>query len=182
MRVLTTEIPGVLIIEPRVFSDSRGCFFESFQAERYHQYGINLPFVQDNISHSVKNTVRGLHYQLEKPQGKLVYVSYGKVLDVVLDIRLNSPTFGKAIWFELDDVEHKQIYIPPGLAHGFSVLSERAGFNYKCTDYYSPSAERGVRWDDPDLNIQWQVENPLLSPKDTQYVSLKDIPKDQLFL
>lgn len=181
MQIHTTELEGVLLIEPKVFVDARGYFFESFQLERYQQQGISLPFVQDNISHSVKNTVRGLHYQLERPQGKLVYVTLGKVLDVVVDIRLGSSTFGKALWFKLDDQNHHQVYVPPGFAHGYAVLSEKAIFNYKCTDYYHPASERGILWNDPDLNIAWSVENPVLSAKDAVYPCLKDVARDQLF-
>jgi dTDP-4-dehydrorhamnose 3,5-epimerase len=181
MRVLTTELSGVLIIEPKVFSDSRGYFFESFQAERYRQHNIPDKFVQDNISHSVKNVVRGLHYQLAKPQGKLVFVTYGKVKDVIVDIRVSSPTFGKHVCVELSDENYRQVYIPPGFAHGFSVLSDVAGFMYKCTDYYDPSSERGILWNDPDLQIAWSVDNPILSGKDNEYPCLKNISKDQLF-
>ena len=182
MRVLTTEIEGVVIIEPRVFADERGFFYESFQSQRYHGHGMPLQFVQDNFSHSVKHTIRGLHYQLNHPQGKLVMVQYGSVLDVIVDIRMSSPTFGKAISIELDDKMPKQIYMPPGVAHGFCMLSDVVGFSYKCTDYYSPEDERGIIWDDPDLMIPWPTSAPILSPKDKEYLRLKDINKDELFL
>jgi dTDP-4-dehydrorhamnose 3,5-epimerase len=181
MRVLTTELDGVVIIEPKIFTDPRGYFYESFQAERYQQHGIAMPFVQDNVSHSVKNVVRGLHYQLQKPQGKLVYVFYGSVLDVAVDIRVSSPTFGKIFYTELSAENHRQIYIPPGFAHGFCVLSDTAGFIYKCTDYYDPVSERGVIWNDPDLMIPWPVKDPILVEKDKMYSRLKDISDDQLF-
>jgi dTDP-4-dehydrorhamnose 3,5-epimerase len=180
MNVLMTELPGVLIIEPRVFPDSRGCFFETFQAERYQQQGIPARFVQDNFSRSTQHVVRGLHYQLEHPQGKLVFVTYGRVLDIVVDVRWDSPTFGKAITIELNDQQARQVYIPPGFAHGFCVLSERADFIYKCTDYYYPAGERGILWNDPDLAIAWPVPEPILSIKDAVYPRLKDIAKDQL--
>lgn len=182
MRVLTTELAGVLIIEPKVFSDNRGYFFESFQAERYLQHGIPGHFVQDNFSHSVKNTLRGLHYQLKHPQGKLISVSYGSVLDVIVDIRLSSPTFGESLCIELNAESPKQVYIPPGMAHGFFVLSDTVGFCYKCTDYYHPQDERGILWNDPDLKIGWPADEPILSPKDKEYPRLKDVPKDQLFI
>lgn len=182
MRILTTELEGVLIIQPRRFEDTRGFFFESYQEQRYHEQGITSRFVQDNFSHSIKNVVRGLHYQLERPQGKLVYLSYGTVLDVIVDIRLSSPTFGKSITIEISDTNGQQVYVPPGFAHGFCVLSEKAGFHYKCTDFYHPSSERGILWNDPDLKISWPTTNPVLIPKDTTYPCLKDVAKDQLFL
>lgn len=181
MRVLTTELSGVLMIEPKIFQDNRGYFYETYQAERYQNQGITAHFVQDNFSHSTKNSVRGLHYQLERPQGKLIYVVYGRVLDVVVDIRLSSPTFGKATTIELDDVTQRQVYIPPGFAHGFCVLSDTAGFIYKCTDYYHPPSERGILWNDPDLNIPWPVEDAILSPKDLLYPPLKNMTEDNLF-
>lgn len=181
MKVLETELPGVLIIEPHIFNDARGYFYETFQAERYAQHGIKENFVQDNFSSSVKNTVRGLHYQLEHAQGKLVFVTRGHVLDVIVDIRVGSPAFGKAITIDLSEDNHRQVYIPQGLAHGFCVLSEHANFLYKCTDYYYPAAEFGVCWNDPDLQIAWPaIANPLLSPKDALYPRLKDIDKAQL--
>lgn len=181
MKVLTTELDGVLILEPRVFPDNRGFFYETFQAQRYADLGIPGPFVQDNFSHSVKNAVRGLHYQLERPQGKLVFVTSGKVMDVIVDIRKSSKTFGKAITVELSDDVARQVYIPPGFAHGFCVLSETAGFMYKCTDYYHPPSERGIAWNDPDLNIAWPVKEAIVSGKDLEYSNLNQIAKDQLF-
>lgn len=180
MRVLTTELSGVLLIEPKVFSDARGYFFESFQAERYAEHGISTRFVQDNESYSLKNVIRGLHYQLERPQGKLVHVSLGSVIDIIVDIRLDSPTFGKSLSFELSAENHRQLYIPPGFAHGYCALSDMARFVYKCTDYYHPQSEFGVLWNDPDLNITWPVKDPILSAKDAEYPRLKDIPKEYL--
>jgi dTDP-4-dehydrorhamnose 3,5-epimerase len=181
MKVIETELPGVLIIEPRIFHDTRGYFYETFHADRYQSCGIKETFVQDNFSRSKKNVVRGLHYQREHAQGKLVFVTYGQVFDVVVDIRSDSPAFGKAITVELSDQNNRQVYIPPGLAHGFCVLSERADFLYKCTDFYYPASEFGVCWNDPDLKISWPViEESILSPKDAVYPQLKDIPKDQL--
>lgn len=181
MKVTSTELSGVLIIEPKVFCDSRGFFFETFQAERYAEYGMQLAFVQDNSSRSCKGVLRGLHYQLPYAQGKLVWVTRGQVFDVFVDIRYNSPTFGKWQSIILDAEEPRQIYIPPGFAHGFCVLSDEADFHYKCTDYYTPATEKGVRWDDPELNISWPVANPVLSPKDMAYPKLRDIAKEELF-
>lgn len=180
MKVTTTEIKDVFIIEPKVFHDSRGYFFETFQAKRYPEHAIPTEFPQDNFSHSTRHTLRGLHYQLEQPQGKLVYVVYGKVMDVVVDIRKSSPTFGKVFTFMLDAENPKQIYLPPGCAHGFCVLSETAGFVYKCTDYYHPASEFGVAWNDPALKINWPTATPELSPKDAIFPYLKDIPSERL--
>lgn len=180
MQVQTTEIPGVVIIEPKRFQDERGFFFETFQAKRYQQYGISTHFVQDNFSHSVKNVIRGLHYQIEHAQGKLVFVAVGKVLDVIVDIRLGSPAFGKCITIELSSDNNRQVYVPPGCAHGFCVLSDAASFVYKCTDYYYPQGERGIIWNDSDLGIEWSTSSPLLSPKDAILPRLKDIPQEQL--
>lgn len=180
MNIIQTELAGVVIIELRSFKDSRGYFFEIFQAERYSQYGLPTQFVQDNFSRSSKNVIRGLHYQLERPQGKLVCVTQGQVLDVVVDVRVGSPTFGKSIAVELSDQNFRQLYIPPGFAHGFCVLSERADFIYKCTDYYYPAGERGILWNDPDLQIPWPIKDPILSEKDAIFPCLKDIQTDQL--
>jgi dTDP-4-dehydrorhamnose 3,5-epimerase len=181
MKITETILPGVLIIEPRTFHDDRGYFYETFHAERYEQYGIKEKFVQDNFSSSTKNVVRGLHYQMEHAQGKLVFVTYGQVLDVIVDIRVGSATFGKAITVDLNDQNNRQVYIPPGLAHGFCVLSETANFLYKCTDFYYPASEFGLRWDDPDLQIEWpDIKTPILSAKDAVYPCLKDIPESQL--
>lgn len=181
MNVIETELPGVVIIEPKVFGDSRGFFFESFQAERYAAHGIPA-FVQDNVSRSQKGVLRGLHYQLEKPQGKLVYVLTGAVLDVAVDIRVGSPTFGRAVWVELNDTNHRQLYIPPGFAHGFCVLSDTADFFYKCTDYYYPAAERSILWNDPALQIPWPIKDPILSAKDQVGLLLNEVTQDNLFV
>ncbi len=162
MKVTPTELPEVLLVEPRVFRDDRGYFFESFQADRYAQQGMTLDFVQDNVSRSCQDTLRGLHYQLEKPQGKLVWITHGKIMDVIADIRQGSPTFGRSITLILDAENPQQIYIPPGFAHGFCVLSEFADFYCKCTDYYYPAGERGVHWRDPTLNIQWPLKEAIL--------------------
>ncbi|UVL24130.1 dTDP-4-dehydrorhamnose 3,5-epimerase [Pseudomonas donghuensis] len=168
MNVIATRLPGVLIIEPKVFGDSRGFFFESFNARTFQeQTGITSQFVQDNHSGSQKGVLRGLHYQLENIQGKLVRVTRGEVLDVAVDIRRSSPTFGQWVSTRLSADNHRQLWVPEGFAHGFVVLSDNAEFLYKTTDYYNPAAERCIRWDDPDLAIDWQLdEAPQLSAKD----------------
>lgn len=170
-----TPIPGVIVIKPKVFGDSRGFFYESFRKDLALEYGINEDFVQDNFSRSVKNTLRGLHYQIEQPQAKLVSCVKGAVLDVCVDIRKGSPTFGETFSIELNDENRFMLFIPKGLAHGFSVLSEQADFFYKCSDYYLPSAERGVLWNDEALGINWKVQQPILSEKDTKHPVLSEI-------
>ncbi|WP_060478279.1 dTDP-4-dehydrorhamnose 3,5-epimerase [Pseudomonas monteilii] len=175
MNIIATEIPDVVIIEPKVFGDSRGFFFESFSAREFKkQTGFDGHFVQDNHSRSQRGVLRGLHYQIDNPQGKLVRVVQGEVLDVAVDIRRSSPTFGRWVARRLNATDHLQFWIPPGFAHGFLVLSESADFLYKTTDYYNPAAERSIRWDDPDLGIDWGVANPTLSAKDQAAVLLKD--------
>jgi dTDP-4-dehydrorhamnose 3,5-epimerase len=174
------ELPEVLLLEPRVFGDRRGYFLEIFQARRYAEAGVPGPFVQDNLSFSRHGVVRGLHYQLAHPQGKLVMVAVGRVFDVVLDIRRGSPTFGRWVSLILEEESHRQLYIPPGFAHGFQVLSQSAVFLYKCTDYWAPGDEYGVRFDDPDLGIPWPVPEAILSDKDRELPRLRDIPPEQL--
>ena len=176
MNVVTTDLPGVLIIEPKVFGDERGFFYESFNAKAFEEAtGLNTPFVQDNHSRSQKGVLRGLHYQLQNTQGKLVRVTAGEVLDVAVDIRRSSPHFGKWVAVRLSAANNRQLWIPEGFAHGFVVLSDYAEFLYKTTDYYNPSAERCIRWDDPDLAIDWQLDAaPQLSAKDKVGVLLKD--------
>lgn len=179
MQIIKTEISGLLVIIPDVFSDERGYFFESFNENTFKKADIDLQFVQDNISKSKKHTIRGLHYQVgEKAQGKLCKVVYGNVLDVAVDIRFGSPTFGKYFSCELSEENHKQLWIPPGFAHGFSVLSDVAIFTYKCTSFYSKQDERSIIFNDPDLNIDWKVEIPIVSEKDLSAVFFKDIKKD----
>lgn len=178
MKVVETKLPGVIIFEPDVYADARGYFQEIFQKERYQAHGIDLTFVQDNISRSKQHVLRGLHFQVEQPQGKLVFVSRGRVFDVAVDVRYGSPTFGEFIAVILDDENHRQVYIPPGFAHGFCVLSDEADFIYKCTDYYHHSSERGILWNDADIAIPWPVTNPILSTKDSQNALLKDISPD----
>ena len=176
MKVTPTELPGVLIVEPQVFGDARGFFLESFHAERYAAAGIPGPFVQDNLSRSARGTLRGLHFQEPAPQGKLVQVLRGAVWDVAVDVRRGSPHFGSWVGVELMEDVPRQLWIPPGFAHGFCVLSESADFFYKCTAFYTPSAERAVRWDDPALGIRWPVQTPLLSAKDAAAPLLADAP------
>ena len=175
MKVIETALPGVLIIEPKVFGDARGFFIETFQLERYREIGITQPFVQDNHSRSPHGVLRGLHYQKTRPQGKLVRVSRGAVYDVAVDVDPKSPTFGRYVGVELSDDNHRQIWIPPGYAHGFCVLSALADFEYKCTDLYFPEDEGGGIWNDPDVAIPWPISAPRLSDKDTRNPTLRDL-------
>lgn len=176
MKANSTELPGVLLIEPSVLGDSRGFFLETFQAKRYNDAGIPGPFVQDNLSRSTRGTLRGLHFQFPHPQGKLVQVLRGSVWDVAVDVRKGSPHFGGWLGMELSEENRRQLWIPAGFAHGFCVLSESADFFYKCTDFYAPAAEHAVRWDDPDIGIRWPIESPRLSAKDSAAPSLAEAP------
>lgn len=180
MKVYPTRLPEVLLIEPQVFSDPRGFFMETWQLERYRKADMPGPFVQDNVSFSTRGVLRGLHYQLKHPQGKLVYVLLGEVFDVAIDLRRGSPTFGRWIGEVLSGDNRRQLYLPPGFAHGFCVLSETAQLMYKCTDFYAPEDEYGLRWDDPLLGIDWPVSDPVLSEKDGQYPTLNAIPPEHL--
>lgn len=175
MKIIPTALPGVLIIEPQVFGDARGFFLESFHSARYAEAGITLPFVQDNHSHSQRHVLRGLHMQRTHPQGKLVSVSRGAIVDVTVDINPHSTTFGEHITVELNDENHRQLWIPPGYAHGFCVLSAMADMHYKCTALYDPKDETGVIWNDPEVNIAWPTDTPLLSAKDQQLPRLRDL-------
>lgn len=176
MKVTPTQLPGVLIIEPKVFGDSRGLFKETFSAQRYQdEAGITLPFVQDNYSRSEKGVLRGLHFQKKHPQGKLVSVLRGAVLDVAADINPASATFGQYVAVELTETNHRQVWIPPGYAHGFCVLSDIADFSYKCTDYYRPDDEAGVAWNCPRLGIDWPIIDPILSDKDQKHPRLEQL-------
>jgi dTDP-4-dehydrorhamnose 3,5-epimerase len=166
VEVEQTSLPGVLLIKPKVFGDARGFFLETYSTRRYQEAGIETAFVQDNSSRSSKGVLRGLHYQLQHPQGKLVSVNRGEVFDVAVDIRVGSPTFGQWYGVVLNDSNHHQLYVPPGFAHGFVVMSDIVDFSYKCTDYYHPQDEQGIRWDDPAINIQWPIKTPVLSEKD----------------
>jgi len=179
LKVSHPELKGLIVFEPDVFGDERGYFLESFNEKRYVETGLKAKFVQDNISKSKYGTIRGLHYQIgEYAQGKLCQVIFGKVLDVAVDIRFGSPTFGKYFAVELSEENHKQLWIPPGFAHGFSVLSEIAIFHYKCSNFYSKEHERAIRFDDPDLNINWKINNPIVSEKDLKANYFKNIEKD----
>lgn len=169
MEVIKEPLPGLLVIKPRVFIDERGFFLETWQKERYKEIGIEEEFVQDNWSRSVKGVLRGLHYQKENSQGKLVSVKRGKVFDVAVDIRKDSSTFGKWFGEELSDENHLQMYVPPGFAHGFCVLSEIVDFSYKCTNFYHSEDERGIMWNDEKLNIIWPLDSPIISKKDKNY-------------
>ena len=176
MEVITTKIADVKIIQPKVFGDARGFFLETFEKRRYQQLlDIDLDFVQDNYSRSARNVLRGLHFQKTQPQGKLVRVVRGAVFDVAVDIRADSPTFGQWTGLELSEENKTQLWIPPGLAHGFVVLSEVADFEYKCTDYYNPQDEACLMWNDPDIAVQWPITTPQLSAKDQQGLSLQEL-------
>lgn len=180
MKVLETRLPGVLVIEPQVFGDDRGLLFESWQLERYKSVGIREKFVQDNVSRSSRGVLRGLHIQQPSAQGKLVSVLEGEVLDVAVDIRSGSPWFGKSVGERLSGSNHRQLYVPPGFAHGFQVLSECALFLYKCTEYYRPETEMTILWNDPVIAIEWPLAAPILSEKDRRGILLHDIPSDRL--
>ena len=175
MNVTKTKLPGVLIIEPRVFSDERGYFKETFQVDRYAEAGIHFPFVQDNVSRSKQGVLRGLHYQRNHPQGKLVSCTLGAVYDVAVDVNPTSATFGQYVGLELSAENHKQLWIPPGYAHGFLVLSEFAESHYKCTEYYHPQDEAGLIWNDSDVAIDWPLSVPILSYKDSKLPTLREI-------
>ena len=176
MKISETPLPGVLLIEPKVFGDARGFFLETWNRERYLSAGFpEVTFVQDNFSHSRQGTLRGLHFQRQHPQGKLVYVVRGAIFDVVVDIRTGSGSFGRWYGVELSAENHRQIWIPPGFAHGFCVLSDEADFCYKCTDSYHPEDEGGIIWNDPDIGIAWPVIDPLLSEKDRRYPRLAEL-------
>jgi dTDP-4-dehydrorhamnose 3,5-epimerase len=181
MTVVETKLPGVLILEPRVFRDDRGRFAETWHRERYHQAGIRVDFVQDNVSISRHGVLRGLHFQNPTPQGKLVSVLQGEVWDVAVDLRKGSPTFRQWVGVELSGENLRQLWIPEGLAHGFVVTGEAAVFSYKCTALYAPGHERSLRWDDPELGIEWPLPDPVLSPKDAEAPVLRDTPAEHLF-
>jgi dTDP-4-dehydrorhamnose 3,5-epimerase len=180
MKVFETKLSGVMIVEPDFFGDNRGFFMELWNHKRYSEVGLHFAFVQDNLSFSRKGSLRGLHYQYPQAQGKLVYVLQGEVFDVAVDIRVGSPTFGQWVGVMLSAENKRQLYIPEGYAHGFSVVSETALFAYKCTDFYNPQAEGGIAWNDPDIGIVWPDENPVLSEKDSKSPRLKDIMSTRL--
>lgn len=180
MNIVSTDIDGVLIIEPDVFKDNRGFFLETYQKKRYAAAGINSDFIQDNLSYSVRGTLRGLHYQLPNAQAKMVQVLKGEIYDVAVDIRRGSPSFGQWIGVHLSDDNKRQLFIPEGFAHGFCVLSETALFIYKCSDYYTPESEKGILWSDPELDINWPVNDPILSEKDGRYICLSKVEYENL--
>ena len=178
MKFTPATIPDILLIDPDIYEDKRGFFFESYHLERFQRAGIIGSFVQDNHSGSAKGVLRGLHYQINRPQGKLIKIVIGTIYDVCVDLRKNSPTFAQWIGIELAAETHQQLWIPPGFAHGFYVLSEWAEVIYKTTDYYSPKDERTIAWNDPDLNIDWHLNStPVLSEKDSHGLSFSEAPK-----
>jgi len=180
MKIFPTSLPGVLIIEPRVFKDERGFFMETYHQKRYEDAGIEVRFVQDNLSYSSQGVLRGLHYQYPHAQAKLVEAIRGEVFDVAVDIRRGSPSFGQWTSANLSGENRRQIFVPEGFAHGFCVLSKTAVVIYKCSDFYAPECEGGVLWSDPDLGIKWPVKHPLVSDKDMGYLRLEDIPPERL--
>jgi dTDP-4-dehydrorhamnose 3,5-epimerase len=182
VRVVATELPGVLVVEPDVIHDGRGFFLETYHADRYREHGINGPFVQDNHSRSVGRTLRGLHLQFHRPQGKLIHVIEGEVYDVAVDVRRGSPTFGRWVAVTLSAENHRQCYIPPGFAHGFCVTSDVAQVQYKCTDLYDPASEIGIAWNDPQIAIQWPVADPILSARDRRHPLLADVQTLPVFV
>ena len=176
MKFIETSLSEVIVLEPVLHLDGRGFFLETYREDTLQQAGISAHFVQENQSRSTRRVLRGLHYQLIQPQGKLVRVARGSVFDVVVDVRSGSPTFGQWYGTILDEENMRMVYIPPGFAHGFVVLSDIADVIYKCTDYYHPQSEQGILWNDPDINIQWPITDVLLSEKDSNNPSLKDQP------
>jgi dTDP-4-dehydrorhamnose 3,5-epimerase len=172
VNVIQTKLEGVIIIEPKLFGDQRGFFVESYNQRRYEENGILDTFVQDNHSRSAKGVLRGLHFQKQKPQGKLVQVTHGEVFDVAVDVNPKSKTFSQWVGVKLNSANHTQVYIPPGYAHGFVVISESADFHYKCTEFYDPADEAGIIWNDETINIDWPIKNPILSEKDQKLPTL----------
>lgn len=181
MQIVETKIPDVLLLKPEVYRDERGFFLETYREEHLKEKNIGVHFVQDNLSKSQKNTVRGLHYQIERQQDKLLMVMQGAILDVAVDLREGSPTFGDHVTMELSSENKHQMFIPKGFAHGFSVLSEAALVYYKCSDYYYPDGERGLLWNDPALDIDWKVTDPIISEKDQHQPRLQEIQDEDLF-
>ena len=180
LQIIETALPGVVIVKPRVFEDPRGFFMETYRQNVLAEAGIHENFVQDNHSHSSRGVLRGLHYQLQRPQAKLCRVAQGEVLDIAVDVRLGSPTFGKWVSVVLSGENRQQLFIPKGFAHGFVVRSETADFLYKCSDYFDGADDRGVLWNDPAIGIDWQTDEPILSDKDKRYLPLNEIAHDQL--
>lgn len=181
MKIIETHLPGVIVFEPKVFGDKRGFFLETYRQDILLEAGITADFVQDNHSRSSRGVLRGLHYQMTQAQGKLVRVATGAVFDVAVDVRVGSPTFGQWYGTELNEENMRLMYVAPGYAHGFVVLSETADFIYKCTDYYHPQSEQGIAWNDPDIGITWPITDVSLSEKDKNNVLLKNQSKENLF-
>jgi len=181
MNVIATALPEVLIIEPTLFGDQRGFFLETYQFPRYAEHGVNRPFVQDNLSRSSHGVLRGLHLQNPFTQGKLVTALRGRVMDVAVDVRVGSPNFGRHVAVDLNEENHRQLWVPRGFAHGFAVLSDTADFFYKCDDFYSPKDEVSIRWNDPAIGINWGVETPSLSAKDANAPLLNDVKNLPLY-
>lgn len=179
MNVIPAAIDGLLILEPRVYEDNRGYFMETYQQDRYDASGVDRLFVQDNISFSVRGTLRGLHFQIQRPQAKLIQVITGEIFDVAVDLRPGSATFGEWIGITLSDANHRQLFIPEGFAHGFCVMSETVHFLYKCSDVYMPQDEGGVLWSDPDIGVEWPLDHPIVSGKDSRLPLLSELSPDQ---
>lgn len=180
VKIVETSIPGVIFIDPHLYRDSRGFFMETYSQKKYAKAGVDHLFVQDNYSHSKRGTLRGLHYQLIHPQGKLVYVVTGEIFDVAVDIRRGSPTFGKWMGGLLSTENRRQVFVPAGFAHGFCVLSETADVMYKCTDFYTSGDEYGIFWADQSIGIDWPIDNPILSAKDSNNPRLSEVVEDLL--
>lgn len=176
----STSIDEVQLIKPKVFSDQRGFFAEMYRSDQFMKAGIGQEFVQDNISKSNRGILRGLHYQIENQQAKLVFCPYGKIFDVAVDLRIGSPTYGKYVSAELGEENQHLLYIPEGFAHGFCVLSKEALFLYKCSDYYNPDGERGIAWNDPQISIDWPLNEPVISDKDSNLPNLEDVNNSDL--
>ncbi|MBN1764765.1 MAG: dTDP-4-dehydrorhamnose 3,5-epimerase [Sedimentisphaerales bacterium] len=180
VQIQSTDLPGVLVIKPQVFGDKRGFFLETFNQKTYAEAGLERVFIQDNLSHSCRGVIRGLHYQLNHPQGKLVFVVKGEIFDVAVDIRKGSPSFGQWTGVHLSENNHKQIFVPEGFAHGFCVLSDEADVIYKCTDLYTPGDDYGILWSDEHINVDWPVQNPVVSEKDQKNPCLSELAEDKL--
>jgi dTDP-4-dehydrorhamnose 3,5-epimerase len=181
MNVIATDIEGVLIIEPQVFQDRRGCFLETYHDNRFKAAGLSMAFVQDNLSFSVKGTLRGMHFQVNHPQAKLVQAITGEIFDVAVDIRPGSSTFGRWMGVHLSEQNRRQVLLTPGFAHGFCVLSETAYVAYKCSQYYMPDDESGILWSDPSVGIDWPVKDPIISHKDSRLPCLSELPPEKLY-
>jgi len=175
MKITPARLPDILVLDPIVHRDARGFFAETYHARRYRDAGLDATFVQDNHSRSARGTLRGLHWQIGRQQGKLIRVVAGEIFDVAVDVRRGSPTFGQWVGIPITAESFRQVYVPPGFAHGFCVVSEQADVEYKCTDFYDPASERGLIWNDPDVGIEWPIADPTLSPRDRQHPSLAEL-------